>query len=146
MDEINIRKAKSGDLKELMDILNQLSPSSEEKDTEKLQSTFDKINQDKNYHLCVAEENNQLVGTGLLLIQMNISHNGRPYAHIENIVVDKNHRKKGIGKKIILYLVEKAKKAGCYKIILDCEKKNIPFYEKCGLYETGEVEMRLDCD
>ncbi len=146
MENIIIRKAGQKDIKDIMRLLSQLSPSSEEDNLKRLQFIFDKINQDENYHLCVTEENNQLAGTGLLLIQMNLSHKGRPYAHIENIVVDNNHRKKGIGKKIVLYLIEKAKQKHCYKIILDCENKNIPFYEKCGLHKTGEVEMRINLD
>ena len=31
---------------------------------------------------------------------------------------------------------------GCYKIILDCSVKNVPFYEKCGFVEK-EREMAL---
>lgn len=33
---------------------------------------------------------------------------------------------------------------GCYKIILDCSVKNVPFYEKCGFAEK-EREMVLYC-
>jgi len=29
---------------------------------------------------------------------------------------------------------------GCYKIILDCSEKNVPFYEKCG-FKKKEVQM-----
>lgn len=31
---------------------------------------------------------------------------------------------------------------GCYKIILDCSVKNVPFYQKCGFTEK-EREMVL---
>lgn len=34
---------------------------------------------------------------------------------------------------------------GCYKIILDCSQKNIPFYEKCG-FSHKEYEMVLYLD
>lgn len=142
---MNIRKANLEDLKEIVRLLNQLSPS-EEAEFGKLKEIFDKMIKDENYYLCVAEEGKELVGTGLLLIQMNLSHSGRPYGHIENIVVDSNHRGKGIGKKIISYLIEKAKENNCYKIILDCKKENVAFYEKCSFKETGEVEMRFNCD
>jgi glucosamine-phosphate N-acetyltransferase len=141
---MQIRKANQDDLKEILDLLDQLSPSSENPDIEKLGSILEKITKDENYYLCVVEEDKKIIGTGTLLIQMNLSHNGHPYAHIENIVVDKHHRKKGIGKFIISYLIEKAKQSNCYKVILNCKKENVPFYERCSFDATGEIEMRLD--
>ena len=141
---MQIRKVKLEDLKELIGLLEQLSPHSEQIDLEKLQTILDNITKDEKHYLCVVEEDNQVIGTGVLLIQLNISHNGRPYGHIENIVVDSDHRKKGIGKKIVLHLLEKAKEANCYKVILNCIEKNIPFYEKYGITPTGEIELRID--
>lgn len=138
-----IREANQEDLTKLMPILRQLSPGSDEDDLDKLKQILDKITKDEYHYLCVFEEDNEIIGSGTLIVQKNLSHKGMPYGHIENIVVDTNHRKKGIGKKIVLHIIEKAKKAGCYKLILDCKKENIPFYEKCGLNDTGEVEMRI---
>ena len=60
--------------------------------------------------------------------------------HIEDIVVDVKHRKRGLGKMIIDYLTEYSKNKKCYKVILNCSQKNIGFYEKCG-YKQKEVEM-----
>jgi predicted N-acetyltransferase YhbS len=42
------------------------------------------------------------------------------------------HAGAGLGRIIINKLVAAARELGCYKIILDCEKKNVPFYEKLG--------------
>ena len=98
---------------------------------------------DENYFLCVFEDEGRVLGTALLLVQMNISQGGRPYSHIENVVVDKECRGKGAGKKMMDYLVEKARELDCYKILLNCGKDNIAFYEKCGFFDSGEVEMRL---
>ncbi|MBN2112315.1 GNAT family N-acetyltransferase [Candidatus Woesearchaeota archaeon] len=139
-----IRTAKHEDLKQIIGLLKQLSPSSEEDDFEKLKQILEKITEDEFHYLCVVEEDHKIVGSGTLLIQKNLGRAGKPYGHIENIVVDMNHRKKGIGKEIIFHLIEKAKEHGCYKVILDCKKENIPFYEKCGMKETGEVSMRMD--
>ena len=141
-----VRKAKSDDLNRIVSVLKQLSPSSEEDDFEKLKQIFDKINNDEFHYLCVVEEDGEIVGSGTLLMQKNIGRAGRPYGHIENIVVDMNHRKKGIGKEIVIHLIEKAKENNCYKVILDCKKENMPFYEKCGMKDTGEVCMRINFD
>lgn len=139
-----IRKAKQEDLKPLVSVLKQLSPSSQEDDFEKLKKILDKITEDEFHYLCVVENEGKIAGSGTLIVQKNLGRGGRPYAHIENIVVDTNHRKKGIGKEIVLHLIEKAKEFGCYKVILDCKKENIPFYEKCGMKNTEEVCMKIN--
>lgn len=37
------------------------------------------------------------------------------------------------------------KQTGCYKIILDCSQKNVPFYEKCG-FSVKELQMVVYID
>ena len=61
-------------------------------------------------------------------------------ATLWDVVVDKNIRGYGLGKKIIDKAIQYAKNQGCYKIILDCNKDNIKFYEKCG-FTHKEYEM-----
>ena len=51
--------------------------------------------------------------------------------------------------RVVLALVQEAERAGCYKVMLDCEQGNIGFYEKCG-FQQKEVQMvrsfsLLDC-
>ena len=58
--------------------------------------------------------------------------NGRTAGHIEDVVVSKQHRGRGIGELLIEDLVKTAKKEQCYKIILNCSDKNVPFYNKFG--------------
>jgi hypothetical protein len=37
--------------------------------------------------------------------------------------------------------------AKCFcRVILNCENKNISFYERCGFFETVEVEMKVVLD
>lgn len=142
-----IRQAKVKDLDNVIDLLYQLSPpKNSDKSVSKkhLKKTLKRIIKAPNHYIYVCVSNKKIIGTGTLWIQLNLSHGGRPYGHIENVVTDKNNREKGVGKKIVEYLIDKAKKADCYKIVLRCGNNNIPFYEKCGLNETGEVEMRID--
>jgi len=141
-----IEKVKLEDLEDLLNLLYQLSPPKKEKiNKRQLLNILRKIIKDKNYYIAVYKESNEkIVGTGTLLKQLNLSHSGRPYCHIENIVIDRNFRGRGIGKSIIDELVKKAKKENCYKVILNCQKHNILFYKKCCFEETGEMEMRKD--
>ena len=147
MKEIyKIRQANITDLNILFDLLHQLSPIKEGGDLvdyKDLRGTLQRIIADDNYCLCVCEYNKEAIGTALLLIQLNLSHHGRPYGHIENVVTDKAQRGNGVGARMVKYLIQRARKRNCYKIILDCAKHNISFYKECGFIETGEVEMRI---
>lgn len=41
---------------------------------------------------------------------------------------------------LIAHLIDAAKAAGCYKVILDCAERKVGYYEKCGLARK-EVQM-----
>ena len=60
--------------------------------------------------------------------------------HIEDIVTHSNYRGFNLGRLVIETLKYIGHQTGCYKIILDCSDKNIPFYEKCG-FKQKEYEM-----
>ena len=62
--------------------------------------------------------------------------------HIEDIVTDKNFRLRGVGKAIVNYLINIAEQEKCYKINLNCSKKNIDFYKRCG-FELNSFSMTI---
>lgn len=78
---------------------------------------------------------NDIVGYGAIVYETKIR--GGRMAHIEDIVVSQHYRGKGIGKKIIDFLINDAKQKLCYKISLSCKANNILFYEKCGFVSDG---------
>ena len=68
-------------------------------------------------------------------------------------MVDSTYRGKNLGKRyfgtilsiyfrVIDQLVHIGKQVGCYKVILDCAEKNVPFYEKCN-FKRKEQQMAL---
>jgi len=63
--------------------------------------------------------------------------------HLEDVCVAKAHQGKGVGKKLISHVVQYAKKKKCYKVILNCNDQNLPFYTKLGFikHENG---LRID--
>ncbi len=76
-----------------------------------------------------------LIGTCTLNVCPNFSWSGRPYAMIENVIVSKLHRNKGVGKAILSYTRELAREAGCYKVALMTGSKQnstLKFYESSG--------------
>ena len=130
---INIRKLEKDDVSSVIELLQSLSsykPSS--KSYSKICSIF--FNQ-KNVFSLVAVVNKEVVSYGSIIIETKIR--GGKKGHMEDVVTHVNFRKKKIGTKIINNLFEIAKKEGCYKVSLECNKYNIPFYKNCKFEISG---------
>ncbi len=143
---LKIKKARFEDLPSLLDILYQLSPLEQLEAIKRnnIYESFSNIIKNDDYYLMVAEIDGKLVGTATLLIQQNLTHHGRPYGHIENVVTDYKFQGLGIGCILVKYLIGIARLRNCYKIILNCNEKNVEFYQKCGFMKTEELEMRIN--
>ena len=59
---------------------------------------------------------------------------------IEDVVISKEHRGKGIGKILINHIIEFSKTKKCDKIILNSSESNVRFYEILGFIKN-EVQM-----
>ena len=100
---------------------------------------FKKFNLQKNNISIVASLNKKIIGYAT--IHFNMTIRGGVRAYIEDVVVEKKFRKKGIGKNLIKFLLKFAKKKNCYKIVLDSKIKNIKFYKTCG-FKLNSFTMR----
>ena len=104
---------------------------------------YDEIiaNLDMNHKIFLFIKDQMAVGIITLLIEQKLIHEGNKVAHIEDLVVDKAYRNQGISSALINTCVGFADQMECYKIILDCNKAMIGFYENFGFMET-EIQMR----
>ena len=84
-----------------------------------------------------SNENFTIIGSVTCFLEPKIIRNARFSAHIEDVVVHKDFRNKGIANYLIKQAIEYANQNNCYKIILDCDEKLIPFYNKFGFFEKG---------
>ena len=68
-----------------------------------------------------------IVASGTIIIEPKIIRGGKNVGHIEDIVVAKEMRGKGISQQLLKILERIARENDCYKIILDCnnEVKNV---------------------
>ncbi|KAF9173033.1 Glucosamine-phosphate N-acetyltransferase-like protein [Mortierella sp. AD011] len=82
----------------------------------------------------------KIVAAGTVLVERKFIHELGLVGHIEDIAVSADQQGKKLGLRIIETLKAIGQQAGCYKVILDCSEKNVPFYEKCGFERKG-VEM-----
>lgn len=87
----------------------------------------------------VIEDAGRIIASGTLIIESKLIHGLSAVGHIEDIVVTKDMRGRSIGHTLIAHLVAMAKQHGCYKVILDCNDHNIPFYEGCGFICKGNA-------
>ena len=94
---------------------------------------------DKNNHIFVMETDNTIIGSATCFIETKLIHNFGKVAHIEDVIISQNNQGKGLGKNLIEYCIQFAKKNKFYKIILDCNDNNVIFYEKCNFERKGNM-------
>lgn len=95
------------------------------------------------YHIFVVEDRGQIVGVTTLLVEQKFIHNGGRVGHIEDVATRKGWERRGIGSDVVRCAIKAARKEGCYRIVLNCSKEKIPFYE--GLeFERHGFSMRFD--
>ena len=93
------------------------------------------------YPRVITDASGVVVATGMLVVERKVIHGCGCVGHIEDISVASEQQGKKLGFAMVTGLMELAKsKAGCYKVILDCDPKNLGFYEKCGFNQAG-IEM-----
>ncbi|EHA8586420.1 Glucosamine 6-phosphate N-acetyltransferase [Cocos nucifera] len=94
--------------------------------------------------ICVMEDplSGRIIATASVFIERKFLRGCGKVGHIEDVVVDAAVRGRHLGQRVVQYLVEHARAAGCYKVILDCEPDRRSFYEKCGFSEKS-IQMAL---
>jgi ribosomal protein S18 acetylase RimI-like enzyme len=89
----------------------------------------------------VAEVAGEVVGTADLLVVANLTHELRPWAIVEHVVVANQARRRGIGRALLVDAVARAEAAGCYKVQLLSRKERSGahrFYRAAGFEPTAE--------
>ena len=143
MSEIIIREIEENDLEkgflETLDFLRKASDI----DKNKAKEILEKIKQNPDHIIHVAVDDNKIVGSTTLLVEQKFIHDGGLVGHIEDVVVRKDYEGKGIGIKLVMSMLERAKEKNCYKTILDCKDDVKQFYERIG-FKRESNGMRYD--
>jgi ribosomal protein S18 acetylase RimI-like enzyme len=101
---------------------------------------FERMARYPDYKIYVAVSNGQIVGTFALLIMDNLGHMGAPSAVIEDVAVDPEWQRRGVGKMMMCYALQKYGEKGCYKAVLSSNLKRErahAFYESLGFERHG---------
>ena len=97
------------------------------------------INGNKYHNIFVIEENEKIIASITLIIELKLIRDLGNVAHIEDLVVSKNYRNHGLAKKLIEYCLDYSKKENCYKVILNCNDNLIHFYKKFGFQDKNRA-------
>jgi glucosamine-phosphate N-acetyltransferase len=122
-----------------LDLLGQLTVAGSV-DRKAFNAWFNRLQPDYFVYVIEDEQEHNLIGSGTLVIEHKLIRGSGDVGHIEDVVVNDRFRGLRYGVSLITTLTGVAEKLGCYKVILDCETSNVPFYEKCGLTANG-VQM-----
>lgn len=84
----------------------------------------------------LAEKNGEIIGTTLA------SFDGRK-GYLQKIVIRKDFQGGGLGKELVKIAILSLQKAGALDIRVNCDKKLVPFYKKCGFKESGVIALKI---
>lgn len=130
-----IREITQNDFEGLLTLYAQLHENSMPDQTDEIMNLWNRIVNDKDHHIIVAEENGQIVSSCVCVIIPNLTHNQQPYAFIENVITDVNYRNKGLATQCLDFAKEIAVKENCYKLMLltgSKKESTLNFYRKAG--------------
>jgi len=128
-----IREAKPEDAPAVSKLFSELVIF--EEDLPFLAGQIDVFRADPNYYLAVACRENDVVGMAMAVLCQNICRQLSPFMLIENMVVSPDYRRQGIGRQIMLYLEDWARKNNCGFITLVSQHKRNnahQFYQALG--------------
>lgn len=140
-----VRTAVRQDIPRIIELYEDLTEEKLDLSAETIERVFSEIAELPEHNFLVAEEDGFVLGTLFVLIVPNLSHNAHPWGCIENVVVDRRFRGKGIGHLLMESAAEFCREAGCYKIQLLSHKKRLEahkFYRALG-YEDSALGFRL---
>jgi GNAT superfamily N-acetyltransferase len=110
-----IRPAAAGDLDAVAGILGLLhDPPTAVRD----QGVWEQMLATPGRTILVAELGGKVVATCDMTVMPNLTHEGRPWAILENLMVAPGARRRGIGRALMNEVERRAREAGCYKLQL----------------------------
>lgn len=143
-----IRPVEADDFEQLGKLMQQLNPNDPAFDHRNFQ-VFQEILADPHFIVLVVEQDDRLIGSLYLNIIPNLTRGGRPYALVENVIVDQSHRRQGIGEALMEKAIKLAWEIDCYKLMLLTGRKGQEvhaFYNKLGFSADAKQAYILRSD
>jgi predicted N-acetyltransferase YhbS len=145
-DDLVVREATLDDLQCILELYAQLFSNTDQASENRREllsahyEAFSEIKRSPDSYVLVAESAGAVVGTVAISMIPNLSHCGRPWVVIENVVVDERARKSSIGASLMQHAIGLARARGCFRVILSSSvhrEGSHKFYQRLGLEAFG---------
>jgi ribosomal protein S18 acetylase RimI-like enzyme len=146
MKEVIIRRAAAHDLPEVLNLYRHLHPHDAQLEPASAERVWSSLLKSSSMTVIVAQAAEQLLSSCTLAIVPNLSRGGRSYGVIENVVTHADHRKLGLGRRVLAHALDIASQADCYKIHLATGSKRettLRFYEGAGFQRGGKTYFEV---
>lgn len=93
-------------------------------------------------YLLICEDAEKIIATALVCLCQDVMFGNQPFAVVENVVVDKDYLRKGIGKNLMDYIEDLCLQRNCSKIMLQTSSSNRSarsFYTSIGYDPNGKI-------
>ena len=140
-----IREASPDDLPGLLALYSKLHDE-DCTQSDSAQTIWQRILQDPGQHVLLGTEDGKIISSCVLVIAQNLTRGCRPWAVIENVITDKEYRKKGCATAVLDRAKEIAVRENCYKIMLmtgSKEESTLRFYEQAGYNRADKTAFIL---
>jgi len=119
---VEVRPAVAADLPALIDLYEQLVEgfgSGPQLSLAEAEAIFSAIAADPDRTLLVATVDGVVAGTvDLLVVRPSLTHRGRPWAAVENVVTGTGYRRQGVGRALMEEAARRSREAGCHRLQL----------------------------
>ena len=145
---LTIRNASTSDIPIILELLYELGRPrpQEDKDVEEFSNIITNYLLSKPTNkIIVAEYENKVVGMASMMLLSRLNRKSLEL-YIPELVVQKDHQNRGIGKKMIEFCIDFAKQYKCYRIRLESGNQRTDshqFYKKLG-FEQSSLSFTLN--
>ena len=139
---MTLREATVSDLAGLLRLYAQFGKDALPEDDERAGIIWREILADRNHHVLVALVGGVIAASCVIVVVPNLTHGGRPYGVIENVITDGTRRRQGLGTAVLDSARALAEREGCYKLMLMTGAKQdgtLRFYERAGYNRTDKT-------
>ena len=138
--KLEIRAATETDLPSILRLYVEVEDDGRVLPIEQARSIFARMRSYPDYVVYVAMLGGSIVGTFALLIMDNLAHMGAPSGVLEDVVVQRDWRGKGVGKQMVRFAMDHCRERGCYKLALSSNINREAahrFYDSLGFQRHG---------
>ena len=146
---MEFRQLTASDLPSLLELYRQLDADDAESTAEHSMEVWKEIEDDPDIRYFGAVDGGRVVSSCYAAYIPNLTRGNRGICFIENVITDKEYRRRGLASRVIDMAVAFAKERHCYKVILQSGISRTEahhFYESKGFSGTSKkaFDMRLE--